>query len=455
MDELNGNEAAPGGSPPAAAIAAALREADLLSSVLHALTEVAIIAATPDGTITVFSEGAERMLGYAAAEMIGRHTPVTIHAPEEVAARAAELGVEPGFGVFLAEAEGHWAEQREWTYVAKDGARFPVSLIVTPILDAEGGAIGYVGVARDITESKRADAALRETEELFRRTFEGAPIGMALVSPDGSWLRVNHAVCELLGFSAAELLSSSFQDITHPDDLEADLDLVREVLDGTRTEYQMEKRFLRKDRGVVWVLLSVSLIRGPDGAPRHFVSHLQDITERKRAEAALAHLATHDDLTELWNRRRMEEELDRVVAHARRYKSDAALLLIDLDRFKSINDHLGHAAGDAFLRRVAQTLSAVLRESDHCARLGGDEFAVLLPHADQDRARQAAERIVEAIRGLHVGDGPNAGRSTASAGVAILARELDVDAWMGAADAALYRAKTAGGDQITLAAPTD
>lgn len=428
-------------------------QAELLSGVLRAATEFSIIATELDGTITVFNEGAERMLGYRADEVVGRMTPELIHDRQEIAERGAELGLDPGFEVFVALVRNGDAEMREWTYVRKDGTKIPVSLTVTAIRDTHGEVTGFVGIARDIAESRRAQTELRTAEELFRRTFEGAAIGVALVAPDGRWLQVNRALCDLLGYSADELLAGSFQEITHPDDLETDLELVADVLAGRIEGYEMEKRYLRKDGTVIWGLLTVSLVRAEDGTPQHFVSQVQDITARKQAEAALAHQATHDDLTGLWNRRRMDEELHRVSAHARRYGSDAALLLIDLDGFKAINDRLGHAAGDAFLNAVGASLRSALRESDSCARIGGDEFAVLLPHSDQASALLTAERIVSGISALRAGTGPDDPTATASVGVALLTADEDPDAWMRTADVALYRAKAEGGGRAVIAPP--
>ncbi|RMH52106.1 MAG: PAS domain S-box protein [Bacteroidetes bacterium] len=134
---------------------------------------------------------------------------------------------------------------------------------------------------------RQVEAALRESEERFRQAFDFAAIGMALVGPDGRWLKVNRAVCDLLGYTEDELLRIDFQTITHPDDLEADLDLVRQMLDGTIQTYQMEKRYFHKNGAIVWALLSVSLVRDHDGTPLYFISQIQDITERKQAEAAL------------------------------------------------------------------------------------------------------------------------------------------------------------------------
>lgn len=132
-----------------------------------------------------------------------------------------------------------------------------------------------------------AEVRLRESEERFRGAFESASIGMALVAPDGRWLRVNQSVCQIVGYSVEELLATTFQAITHPDDLDADIGFVRRMLDGSLSHYQMEKRYFHKDGHIVWVLLSVSLVREGDGRPLYFVSQIQDITARKEADARL------------------------------------------------------------------------------------------------------------------------------------------------------------------------
>src|SRR4051794_18220322 len=147
-----------------------------------------------------------------------------------------------------------------------------------------------------------ADAV--SAEELFEPAFERAPIGMALVAPDGRWLRVNAALCELTGRSEFNLLAGSFQDITHPEDLEPDLALLGMVLSGVSEGYRIEKRYIRPDGQHVWVLLAVSLVRDSAGKPKLCISQMVDITDRKQAEAQLLHAANHDSLTGLCSRAR-------------------------------------------------------------------------------------------------------------------------------------------------------
>lgn len=174
----------------------------------------------------------------------------------------------------------------DWLHRRIDGESFPCEVTLTPVV--VGGRSVLLVVWHDLTERARAEAALRASEERFRAAFDAAPIGMALVAPDGKWLRVNRSLCGIVGYAEGELLATDIQAITHPDDLSADLDLVRQMLAGGRTTYQMEKRYFHRDGHVVYVLLSVALVRDGAGRPLYFVSQLKDITQRKEAELALA-----------------------------------------------------------------------------------------------------------------------------------------------------------------------
>jgi PAS domain S-box-containing protein len=151
----------------------------------------------------------------------------------------------------------------------------------------DGAPRKVMGISLDIDARKRMETDLRESEERFRGAFEFAAIGMALVAPDGRWLRVNPALCGIVGYTGEELLATTFQAITHPDDLDADMEYVRQMLAGSRSHYDMEKRYLHKDGRIVWILLSVSLVRDDASQPMYFVSQIQDITARKHAESQL------------------------------------------------------------------------------------------------------------------------------------------------------------------------
>ncbi len=168
-----------------------------------------------------------------------------------------------------------------------DGSEDWLRWEVRPWYTAAGGIGGIIIFTEVITDRKRTEVALGEIQERFSKAFDEAPIGMALVATDGRWLQVNQALCEIVGYPASELTRSSFQAITHPDDLEADLELVHRLLQDEIPNYQMEKRYIHKQGHAVWILLSVSLVRDTTGTPLYFIAQIQDITERKRADAAL------------------------------------------------------------------------------------------------------------------------------------------------------------------------
>ncbi len=244
-----------------------------------------------------------------------------------------------------------------------------------------------------------ADPASREAEQRFRLAFEQAAIGMALVAPDGRFLRVNRALCDLVGYPSETLLTKTFQEITHPEDLDLDLELVRQMLAGERRAYAMEKRYFHADGHTVWVLLSVSLVRGDDDEPRYFISQIQDVSERKQLEQRLTFLADHDEMTGLPNRRRLGEELERAVAFARRYEHPGALLILDLDNFKRVNDTLGHHVGDSLVREVAGRLRGRLRQGRRGRDPEADEHRQRFD-GDADVALQAGHAAVDLVEAL-------------------------------------------------------
>jgi diguanylate cyclase (GGDEF)-like protein/PAS domain S-box-containing protein len=335
----------------------------------------------------------------------------------------------------------------EYRVICKSGHAVWVRDEAGLVKDREGTPIFWQGVVHDISERRRVEAALRESEQRFRKSFDNATIGMALVGRDGRWLQVNRSLCEILGYREVELLGKTFQDVTHPDDLDADLDQVRRMLDGEIRTYQMEKRYFRKEGHVVWVILSVSLVHDEEGEPLYFVSQIQDISERKVLEERLQHRAFHDPLTDLPNRQLFMDRLGQALRRTGRRHKRVAVLFMDLDGFKGVNDSLGHEVGDLLLTVVAQRLRHCLRPEDTLARFGGDEFVVLIEALDDPaQAVQVAERITEEIRRPFILEGRDQ-YVNASIGISLGdARTHDPDDLLREADTAMYRAKDEGGD---------
>ena len=248
------------------------------------------------GAFTAVNPAGERLTGYSERELIGTLAIDLIASDaRDEAVRQFQRRLTTG-GVSTAD---------ESILVTREGSRVPIEITSTVFTDDSGAPVGVLGLVRDISERRAAATALLLSEERFRSAFDHAAIGMALVGLDGRWLQVNESLCRLLRLSRAELLRKTFQDVTHPDDLAADLAFERQLLAGEIHSYQMEKRFFDRDSGVVWVLLSVSLVRAEDGSPGYLISQIQDITERRSAQLALerstAQLAEAQQLAQLGN----------------------------------------------------------------------------------------------------------------------------------------------------------
>ncbi|HYF26569.1 MAG TPA: EAL domain-containing protein, partial [Baekduia sp.] len=327
-----------------------------------------------------------------------------------------------------------------------------VSVATRPVHDASGAVTGHLGTATDITALKSTEGALREAEELLRGAFEDAPIGMLLTDLDGRVQQANDAFAELVGRAPDELPGSDWVTFLHPQEAGDDVVAAADLLTGRTDVHVREARLRHRSGDTVWVSLHVTVVRGADDRPLSFLAQVQDVTERRRFEGRLQHMADHDPLTGLLNRRRFEEELDRQVAHVRRYGDSGALLVLDLDHFKLVNDTLGHTIGDEVIAAVADLLRRRLRQTDLIARLGGDEFAVLLPQATAEEAARVADALVTEVRSAAmVVRGVRNRRVTASLGVAMFERPVEAgEEVLVNADLAMYDAKEAGRDGWAL-----
>jgi diguanylate cyclase (GGDEF)-like protein/PAS domain S-box-containing protein len=456
--------------------------------------------------------------------------------------------------------------------VRPDGAIRHVYGRVSAHLD-DAGATRAFGTIQDVTEQHESEVARREAQELFATAFSQAPIGMALIGLDGCWLKVNRALCMITGWPEEELIQRPFQEITHPQDINADDEMIELLLGGEIPGYQFEKRYVTRGGAEIWAELSVSLVRDEQGAPRHFIIQVEDISQRKQAQRRLQEaeaearaqrdhatsivsamgegyaltlngeikavnealcaltgfsaaeligamppypfwppeeqeaiqqilaevvlnsggtheltlmraggerfeaeitarpareengraigfvstlrdvsvqkryqrelerLARTDSLTQLANRHVLQEALTREAARRSPDNRQLALVLLDLDLFKQVNDALGHPAGDTVLVEVARRLERTVRAGETLARVGGEEFAWLLPACDAAEAVAAADRARAEIASEPFG---RAGKLTMSAGVGLVSTPSDGDALYRMADRALYEAKQSG-----------
>ena len=329
----------------------------------------------------------------------------------------------------------YWAEQRTPT-------EHEVAL-VQALADATSVAIESVqmhAALKQMTAERQASAPAAPSgmDATFAAAFANSPLGMAVVGLDGSFQRLNREFCRITGYPEHELMRLTFQDITHPDDLDIDLAEASRLLAGDIASYQMDKRYYSRDGHVIWVRLSVFVAYDDSGQPLAFISHIEDISARRRDEEILRRRATLDALTGVYNRSRFDEELAKYAAQASPHATadPAAVFMIDLDGLKQINDRHGHIAGDAYLKTVADTISRRLRLSDVVARIGGDEFAVLLPHTTVAHAQQLAQTLVDQVGALSPGG--------ICIGIAMVTPDT-VDDALERADQAMYRAKRSGG----------
>ncbi|WP_022660966.1 PAS domain S-box protein [Paucidesulfovibrio longus] len=238
-----------------------------------------IISADLQGRIIGFNKAAERIFGYSAGEAIGQPLSILQPSPHsEEHAKYIERYLRTGGPHIIGKG-------RELIGMHKDGSTFPVQLGISDV--TVGDQRFFTAVLRDMTEIRNTQQELVWSEMRFRATFEQAAVGIAHVGLDGSWLLFNDRLCSIVGYSREELMGRTFQDITHPDDLEKDLELVGKVLSGEIDNYSMEKRYVGKQGEIVWVNLTVSLLRDDDGKPVHFISVLEDISERKRMDETL------------------------------------------------------------------------------------------------------------------------------------------------------------------------
>lgn len=384
-------------------------------AVLDAATRVSIIATDPRGMITVFNSGAERMLGYTAAELIGHRSLGELH---DGHADIAAVG------------------EHEWRYVAKSGDRVDVAVSVTALRSDDGALTGFLHIATDITALRRQSAAITASMD-----------GIGILDERLEFTYANDSLAKLFGYSEPEaVVGRSLCDLYEPHEQVRFITHVVPIV-HQRGRWRGEATGLRRDGVNFPQEISLTAIGGAGG----MVCVVRDITERTYAEEQIKHLAYHDALTNLPNRLLFKDRLTVALSHAQRDGSRLAVLFLDLDRFKVINDSLGHNIGDQLLQAVAARVQACVRESDTVARLGGDEFTVLLPRLHRsDDAAPIAEKIIEAVRyPFHI-----EGREffiTTSIGISLFPEDgTDAETLIKNADTAMYQAKEHGRDNSQL-----
>lgn len=416
----------------------------------------AIILTDPQGLIIYFNPAAQRMLGYTWEEVVCRETPLIFHLAEEVRARAHNLPkdpavqIEPDFSVFVTGLGPEAAHvEADWTYVRKDGTCLPVNLTISVLMDEKGEIQGYLGIASDITQRRQLEQELR----IAAIAFESQA---AIMVTDASQriLQVNKAFSRLTGYSANEaigqrpsMLKSGWQDAAFYSAMWHEL--------SETGHWQGEIWNRRKGGEIFPEWLTISGVRDSFGKLTHFVSTFSDISSLKVAESEIHHLAFYDPLTALPNRRLLLNRLEKACSTSNRSGQYGALLMIDLDHFKILNDTLGHDVGDRLLVDVAKRLGDCVREGDTAARLGGDEFIVMLENLGREaegagvQAEIVAEKIRFELARPHMLNGDTEYFRSASVGISFFhGHDKTPDVLLKQADIALYKSKEAGRNTI-------
>ncbi|HJW95617.1 MAG TPA: EAL domain-containing protein [Thermoanaerobaculia bacterium] len=394
---------------------------------------------------TVFryvNHAAEQITGYSTEELVGREFWHIVD-PE-----FAEMIRERGAARLRGEPV---APRYEFRIIRKDGSRVWLDFSATTI--QYGGEPAALGTAFDITERKRAEEILQQSEKRFRELVENSSDAIALLDPSGTLLWVGPSTERVLGYTESESIGQNALDLVHRDDRRDVESRMETLLRTPRASASGTFRARAKDGRWLWLeMIGTNLLDEP--AVGAIVTNYRDVSERKKAEEEMKHQALHDTLTGLPNRNLYQDRLGLALAHARRSGRPLAVMFVDIDLFKLINDNLGHTIGDRLLQEVGQRLSGCVRSSDTVARVGGDEFIVVIEDLERtDTALDVADKVLEAIGRTYAIDGHQL-HVTASVGISIFPNDTeDADALTRNADKAMYRAKELGRNNVQLFTP--
>lgn len=417
-----------------------------------------VISTDTTGMIRTVNAGVEKMLGYRADELVGRAKPTVLHDAAEVAARAQalsrELGcrIEPGFDALVARARRGRGDESDWTYIRKDGSRFPVRLSVTALTDARGALSGFLGIGKDISAETLAQQALLASQQRLaisearlRAITDAVPALISYVDGEQRFRFTNATHAQWLDRPQDRITGQRLDEVFDASTYALIRPHLETALQGEPTTFEFHApAFGRFVRGTFLPDAD------PDGHVLGVYGLINDISRQKEVEDRLRQLAQFDTLTGVANRNHFDVELPEAIMRSERNERALALMFLDVDRFKSINDTFGHRGGDLALQEFARRISDTVRVSDSVARLAGDEFVVILELIrDADEANLVAAKIIAAMaEPFEIGGRPCA--LSTSIGIAVRRHGEDAAALLARADAALYRAKASGRCSYTI-----
>ena len=426
-----------------------LRESEQKLSLHVEQTPLAVIEWDNDFTVTEWNPAAENIFGYQRGEVIGKHAAFLLPAFGDDDKKITEL-VNKVWNELIANQGGQRSTNEN---IAKDGNKIMCEWYNTPLIDKDGLVTGVASLVQDITDRHHAEEQLHLEKERAEVTLQSIADAVMTTNPDGIVQYMNPAAEELTGWRNSEAQGRPLIDvfnIINELTRQAAEDPVKQCLrDGTVVSLANHTVLIKRDGQEISIEDSAAPIHDRDGKIIGIVMVFHDCSNERQLKHQLSHQASHDSLTGLANRRKFELCLEEVLTSAKKYDLSHALIYLDLDQFKVVNDTCGHVAGDELLSQISVVLKAGVRETDILARLGGDEFGILLEKSTLENAKSVAEKLRQSIRNFRFVWQDKTFEIGASIGLTdITAESEDSASLLSAADVACYAAKEMGRNRI-------
>lgn len=407
---------------------------DLYKTIMEA-SPVAMLVVEGDGSVILCNRAAEQTFGYSTSELTGMNLNAIV---------PYRNPIENLIDRFSAGQPAEKIVSHNINGIRKDRSSLEARVSLSPIAFENRQAI-FVTII-DQTALNAARQGLKESDARFRAVFKFAPIGMAILGVDGRWLKVNSELCEMLGYTEDELLTRTMLDLTHPEDMHSSLNLLHQSVSGELDQYRMQARYFHKNGNTVWISSSISKILDAAGNPLHLIAQMENITDAKSNQELIKHLEYHDVLTNLPNRRLLIDRINQNLMQAKRHKRLMAVILLDIDDFKQINETYGHKVGDELLKIVAERLTKCVRSVDTISRQGGDEFVIVLAEISKAQDAQIVANAILKDISEPISIGHIELQTTTSLGIAIYSPggSDDVEKLLEKARKALFEVKEEG-----------